>query len=85
MQNPHDTMTKLEKDNQAKCVDIKIHRGMIGSLLYLTASRSDIIFSVCLCTRFQLCPKKSHLTAVKRNTRYLKGIINMRLWYLKIG
>ena len=85
MQNPHDTMTKLDKDNQAKCVDIKVYRGMIGSLLYLMTSRLDIILSVCLCARFQSCPKESHLIAVKRVIRYLKGTINMGLWYLKIG
>jgi len=49
---------------------------MIGSLLYLTASRPDILFSVCLCARFQLDPRESHLTAVKRIFRYLKGTIN---------
>ena len=57
---------------------------MIGSLLYLTASRPDIIFSVCLCTRFQSCPKESYLIAVKRIIRYLKDTIGMGLWYLKI-
>ena len=57
---------------------------MIGSLLYLTASRPDIMFSVCLCGRFQFYPKESHLIAVKRIIRYLKGTIGMGLWYLKI-
>ena len=54
---------------------------MIGSLLYLTASRPDIMFSVCLCARFQANPKESHLIAVKRILRYLKGTINLGLWY----
>ena len=54
---------------------------MIGSLLYLTVSRPDIIFSVCLCARFQSCPKESHLLVVKRIFRYLSGIINLALWY----
>ena len=69
------TTTKLDKDDQGKCVDIKLYRSMIGSLLYLTASRSDIMFSVCLCARFQSCPKESHLIAVKRIIRYIKGMI----------
>ena len=58
------TTTKLNKDEQGINVDIKLYRSMIGSLLYLAASRSDIIFSVCLCARFQSCPKESHLIAV---------------------
>lgn len=57
---------------------------MIGSLLYLTASRPDIMFSVCLCARFQSCPKESHLVAVKRIFRYLLGTINLGLWYPKL-
>ena len=56
---------------------------MIGSLLYLTASRPDIIFSVCLCTHFQSNPKESHLNAVKRILRYLNGTQTLGLWYSK--
>ena len=56
---------------------------MIGSLLYLTASRPDIMFSVCLCARFQSCPKESHLSAVKRIFKYLAGTIEIGLWYPK--
>ena len=59
------------------------YKSMIGSLLYLMASRPDIMFSVCLCARFQSCPKESHLIAVKRIIRYLKGTIGMSLWYSK--
>ena len=73
------TTIKLDKDDLGKCVDIKVYRGMIGSLLYLTASRSDIMFSVCLCAHFQSCPKESHLIVVERIIRYLKGTINMGL------
>ena len=51
---------KLDKDEQDINIDIKLYRSMIGSLLYLTASRLDIIFSICLCVRFQSCPKESH-------------------------
>lgn len=56
---------------------------MIGSLLYLTASRPDIMFSVCLCARFQSCPKESHLIVVKRIFRYLLGTIDLGLWHPK--
>ncbi|RVW76433.1 Retrovirus-related Pol polyprotein from transposon RE1 [Vitis vinifera] len=60
-----------------------MYRGMIGSLLYLTASRPDIMYNVCLCARFQSCPKESHLSAVKRILRYLKGTMDIGLWYPK--
>ena len=56
---------------------------MICSLLYLTASRPDILFSVCLCARFQSDPRESHLTIVKRIFRYLKGTTNLGLLYRK--
>ena len=56
---------------------------MIRSLLYLTASRPDIMFCVCLRNRFQACPKKSHLIALKRIFRYLFGTQNLGLWYPK--
>ena len=77
------TTTKLDKDEQGIKVDIKLYRSMIDSLLYLTASRPDIMFSVCLCARFQSCPKESHLIVVKCIIRYLKGTIGMGLWYPK--
>ena len=66
------TTIELDKDEQGKSVDIKLYRSMIGSLLYLTASRPDIMFSVCLCARFHSCPKESHLIAVKRIIRFLR-------------
>ncbi|KAH9750255.1 hypothetical protein KPL71_013814 [Citrus sinensis] len=78
---PMSTTIKLDKDEKGKEVDIKTYRGMIGSLLYLTASRPDIMFSVYLCARFQSCPKESHILAVKRIFRYLIGTINLGLWY----
>ncbi|KAH9779804.1 Integrase catalytic domain-containing protein [Citrus sinensis] len=78
---PMSTTIKLDKDEKGKEVDIKTYRGMIGSLLYLTASRPDIMFSVCLCARFQSCPKESHMLAVKHIFRYLIGTINLGLWY----
>ena len=58
------TTTKLDKDEQGINVNIKFYRGTIGSLIYLKARRSDIMFSVCLCARFQSCPKESHLIVV---------------------
>ena len=56
---------KLDKDEKGKLVDKKLYRSMIGSLLYLTTLRPDILFDICLCARFQSEPKESHLTAVK--------------------
>ncbi|GKA68212.1 hypothetical protein Tco_0768129 [Tanacetum coccineum] len=64
---------KLAKDDEAVSVDITKYRGMIGSLLYLTASRPDIMFSVCLCARFQENPKTTHLEAVKHIFRALES------------
>jgi len=78
----HPTCT-LSKEDQGPKVDQKPYRGMIGSLLYLTASRPDILFSVCLCARFQSDPREPHLTVVKRIFRYLKGTTNLGLLYKK--
>nr|GEW48480.1 retrovirus-related Pol polyprotein from transposon TNT 1-94 [Tanacetum cinerariifolium] len=75
--------TKLTKDEECESVDSNKYRGMIGSFLYLTASRPDIMFSVCLCARFQEAPKTSHLEAVKRIFRYIKGTTHLGLWYPK--
>ena len=75
MQDSHATTTKLDKDEQGKNIDIKLYHSMISSLLYLTANRPDIIFSVCLCARFQSCAKESHLIALKCIIRYLKGTL----------
>lgn len=80
---PMSTSTKLDEDPNGKSVDIKQYRGIIGSLLYLTASRPDIMFSVCMCARFQANPKESHLHPVKRIFRYLKGTIYLGLFYPK--
>ncbi|KAL8156757.1 hypothetical protein AgCh_001747 [Apium graveolens] len=75
------TATMLELNKAEKSVDISSYRGMVGSLLYLTASKPDIIFSTCLCARFQADPKESHLVAIKRIFRYLKGTPNLGIWY----
>jgi len=71
------TATKLDLDEEGKSVEQKIYRGMIGSLLYRTTSRHDIVFNMGLCARFQTNPKESHLKAVKRILRYLKGTPNL--------
>ncbi|KAI3774030.1 hypothetical protein L1987_48573 [Smallanthus sonchifolius] len=73
----------LHPDKDGKDVDSRLYHGMIGSLMYLTASRPDIIFAVCLCSRFQSQPKESHMIAVKRIFRYLKGKPRLGLWYSK--
>ncbi|KAK9723638.1 hypothetical protein RND81_05G014700 [Saponaria officinalis] len=78
---PMATTTKLSSDENGKVIDVTIYRGMIGSLLYLTASRPDIMFSVCACARFQSQPRESHLTAIKRILRYLIGTQGLYLWY----
>ena len=80
---PMSPTTKIDQDETGKSIDQKTYRRMIGSLLYLTASRPDIHFSVCLCARFQSNPKESHLTAVKRILRYLLGTQGIGLWYPK--
>ncbi|GJY83885.1 retrovirus-related pol polyprotein from transposon TNT 1-94 [Tanacetum coccineum] len=75
--------TKLTRDEEGEPIDDTKYRGMIGSLLYLTGSRPDIMFSVCLCARFQETPKTSHLEVVKRIFRYINGTSHLDLWYPK--
>ncbi|GJR43569.1 retrovirus-related pol polyprotein from transposon TNT 1-94 [Tanacetum coccineum] len=74
---------KLDEDLMGIPVDQTRFRGMVGSLMYLTASRPDLVFAVCMCARYQAKPTKKHLEAIKRIFRYLKGTINMGLWYPK--
>ncbi|GJS70222.1 hypothetical protein Tco_0703063 [Tanacetum coccineum] len=83
MKTPMSSDTKLIKDEKCESVDSTKYRGMIGSLLYLTTSRLDIMFNVCLCARFQEAPKTSHLEAVKPIFRYIKGTTHLGLWYPK--
>jgi len=83
MVTPLSTAYYLDKDETSHSIDIKKYRGMIGSLLYLSASRLDIMFSVCMCARYQENPKESHLSVIKRIMRYLLGTINLGLWYPK--
>jgi hypothetical protein len=66
-----------------KVVDTKVYHSMIGSLLYLCASRPDNMLSVCMCARFQANPKECHLVAIKRILRYLVHTPNLGLWYPK--
>nr|GEU71221.1 uncharacterized mitochondrial protein AtMg00810-like [Tanacetum cinerariifolium] len=80
---PIDAETPLLKDLDGKDVDVHTYRSMIGSLMYLTSSRPDIMFVVCACAKFQMTPKISYLNAVKRIFRYLKGKPCLGLWYLK--
>nr|GEU49821.1 ribonuclease H-like domain-containing protein [Tanacetum cinerariifolium] len=71
------------KDRTGKDVDLHLYRSMSGSLIYLTASKPDIMFAVCACARHQVTPKECHLHAVKRIFRYLKGHPKLGLWYPK--
>ncbi|KAI3734639.1 hypothetical protein L6452_14113 [Arctium lappa] len=83
MKTPMAPPLTLNKDPSGKPVNVTDYRGMIGSLLYLTASQPDIMYSTCLCARYQFEPKESHLIAVKRIFRYLKETPNLGLWYPK--
>ncbi|GJW44272.1 retrovirus-related pol polyprotein from transposon TNT 1-94, partial [Tanacetum coccineum] len=74
---------KLDEDPLGIPVDQTRFRSMVGSLMYLTASRPDLVFVVCMCARYQASPTKKHLEALKRVFRYLRGTINWGLWYPK--
>nr|GEU72471.1 uncharacterized mitochondrial protein AtMg00810-like [Tanacetum cinerariifolium] len=80
---PIDTEKPLLINSDGEDVDVHTYRPMIGSLMYLTSSRPDIMFAVCACARFQVAPKAPHLHAVKRIFRYLKGEPHLGLWYPK--
>jgi hypothetical protein len=75
--------SKLDKDPSGLPVDQTKYRSMIGSLMYLTTSRPDLLFAVCMCARYQSKPTKKPLEAVKRIFRYLQGTTHMGLWYPK--
>ncbi|GJR01255.1 retrovirus-related pol polyprotein from transposon TNT 1-94 [Tanacetum coccineum] len=75
--------SKLDEDPNGTPVDPTRYRGMVGSLMYLTASLPDLVFIVCMCGQYQAKPTEKHLTAIKRVFRYLKRTINMGLWYPK--
>nr|GFB53992.1 hypothetical protein [Tanacetum cinerariifolium] len=84
--DPVDTLmvekSKLDEDKEVKAVDPSHYHGMIGTLLYLTASRHDLQFAICMCARYQARPTKKHIHAVKRIFQYLRGTVNQGLWYL---
>ncbi|PWA84621.1 ribonuclease H-like domain, Reverse transcriptase, RNA-dependent DNA polymerase [Artemisia annua] len=80
---PIKSSNSLGKDEDGKPVDVKLYRSMIGCLMYLTTSRPDIMFAVCLCARYQVSPKVSHMNAVQRIFGYLKHQPKLGLWYPK--
>nr|GEW48108.1 putative ribonuclease H-like domain-containing protein [Tanacetum cinerariifolium] len=75
--------SKLDEDKERKAIDLSHYHGMIGTLLYLTASRRDLQFSICMCARYQARPTEKHIHAVKRIFRYLHGTVNRCLRYPK--
>ncbi|GJX06924.1 putative ribonuclease H-like domain-containing protein [Tanacetum coccineum] len=78
---PIETNKALVKDEEAEDMDVHLYRSIIRSLMYLTASRADIMFAVCACSRFQVTPNTLHFNAVNRIFRYLKGQPKLGLWY----
>nr|GEY34400.1 hypothetical protein [Tanacetum cinerariifolium] len=80
---PMDKENPWGKDRPGKDVELHLYRSMIRSLMYLTASRPDIMFAICSCARHQVTPKECHLYVVKRIFRYLKGHPKLGLWYPK--
>ncbi|GJW23239.1 hypothetical protein Tco_0033861, partial [Tanacetum coccineum] len=83
MDTPMVEKSKLDEDTQRKAIDPTHYRGMVGTLMYLTASTPDLTFVVCMCARYQEKPTEKHLHSVKRIFKYLRGIINRGLWYPK--
>jgi hypothetical protein len=83
VKTPMGTDGHLDLNKGGNSVDQKAYRSMIGSLLYICASRSDIMLSVCMCARFQSDPKECHLVAVKRMLRYLVSTPCFEIWYPK--
>nr|GEX93736.1 retrotransposon protein, putative, Ty1-copia subclass [Tanacetum cinerariifolium] len=75
--------SKLDEVKEGKVVDPSHYRGMIGTLLYLTASRPDLQFAICMCAWYQARPTEKHVHAIERIFRYLRGIVHRGLWYLK--
>ena len=74
---------KFDNDESGIYVNDTLYRSMIGTLLYLNVSRADILFSICMCARFQSNPKVSHLNVVKKIFKYLVGTSNLGLWFSK--
>jgi hypothetical protein len=82
MSIPMGTNNQLGIDDSGNMIDQKLYWSMIGSLLYVTTSRLDVMFSVCKCAIYQASPRESHLKATKRILRYLKDTHDVGLWYL---
>nr|GEZ78894.1 hypothetical protein [Tanacetum cinerariifolium] len=80
---PMAEQAKLKLDLVGKSLDHTVYRSTIGSLMYLTSSRPNIMFATCMCARYQASPNEHHVSAVKRIFCYLKGTINLGLWYPK--
>ena len=83
VKTPMSPNVKLTVDLLGKSVDSSLYRSMIGSFLYLTASRPDISYSVGVCTRYQTNPKESHMTTLKRIIKYVKTTAELGVWYNK--
>ena len=83
VRTPMSPNVKLTIDLLGKSVDHSLYRSMIGSLLYLTASRPDISYSVEVCSRYQANPKDSHMTTLKRIIKYVKTTAEFGVWYSK--
>ncbi|XP_059075448.1 secreted RxLR effector protein 161-like [Cryptomeria japonica] len=82
---PMETGCKLVKVDDSPLVDQSKYRSMVGSLLYLTASRPDLMQAVCLVSRYQSAPRQSHLNAVTKIFKYIQGTLDFGLWYPKHG
>ena len=83
VRTPMSPNVKLIVDLLGKNVDSSLYKSMIGSLLYLTASKPDISYSVGVCTRYQVNPKESHMIALKRIIKYVKTTVDFGVWYSK--
>ena len=83
VRTPMSPNVKLIVDLLGKSVDSSLYRSMIGSLLYLIASRLDISYNVGVCARYQVNPKESHMIALKRIIKYVKTTVDFRVWYSK--
>nr|GFD19541.1 uncharacterized mitochondrial protein AtMg00810-like [Tanacetum cinerariifolium] len=75
--------SKLDEDREGKVVDPSYYHGMIGTLLFLIASRPDLQFAICMCAMYQARPTEKHVHAVKKIFRYLRGTVHQGLWYPK--
>nr|GEU48590.1 uncharacterized mitochondrial protein AtMg00810-like [Tanacetum cinerariifolium] len=83
VETPMEIKDKLDLDQNGTLVDATKYRSMIGTLMYLTSSRSNIVHANCLCARYEAKPTEKHLKEVKRIFHYLRGTVDMGLWYTK--